>query len=199
MKAPSPLPILCVLLLSWPGAGQGQAVYKSVDRQGNVTYSSTPPSNAAAVEPIAISPDASTAAGAEAERLRQDIERQAAEVQRTRDGQNAQKEQKAQRAAAVAGAEKRLRAAREGLEAAKRQRDEARKTLERGSAADGQAGYERVQREARKVREAEQALQDAKSGRLPAESGAQPETPAPTKGASPPAGGAPGARSGSPG
>jgi hypothetical protein len=198
MQAPRPLPLLCVLLLFWPGLGQGQTVYKSVDAQGNVTYSNTPPSNAAAVEPIAVRSARPTAADPEAERQPEDAAGQSVDGQRRRDEQ---RQQRAQQAAAVAAAERRVRAAQEGLEAAKRQRDADRRTPERGGGAGGQAGYERMQQERRKIREAEQALEDAKAGKLPPEETAvpQPRPPGQTKGVSPPADGAPGVRPGSQG
>jgi hypothetical protein len=194
MRAPNRLFLSSLLLLAWSGLGYGQAVYKSVDAQGNVTYSGTRPSDAPVVQPIAIRHDTPTAGSAEAERLRADVDKQAAEEQERRDQQRAQK---VQRAAAVGQAEKRLKEARDALEATKQQRDAERKSLDRGTRVDDLAASDRIKQQALKVREAEQALNEAKTAPLPA----TPETqsaqpPAQTKGATPPAGGAPAARSG---
>jgi hypothetical protein len=194
MRAPNRLFLSSLWLLAWSGLGYGQAVYKSVDAQGNVTYSSTRPSDAPVVQPITIRPDIPEAGSAEAERLR-DVEKQAAADQKRRDEQRAQK---AQRAVAVGQAEKRLKDARDALEAAKQQRDSERKTLDRSRRVDDLATSDRVQQQARKVREAEQALNDAKTAPLPATPEMQPaaQPPAQTKGATPPAGAAPAAAPG---
>jgi hypothetical protein len=191
MRAPKRLLPSSLLLLVWSAFGYGQAVYKSVDAQGNVSYSNTRPSDAPVVQPMVIRPDAPAAASAEAERLRTDVDKQAAEEQKRRDEQRAQK---MQRAAAVGQAEKRLKEARDALEATKQQREAERKSLDRGTRVDNLAVSDRIKQQALKVREAERALSEAKTAPLPATPETQSATPpAQTKGATPPAGGAPAA------
>ena len=71
-----------------------------------------------------------------------------------------------QQAAATAEAEKRLRSAQQGLEAAKQQWDEDRRSPDRDGRVDNRAYLDRVNEERRKVMEAEQALEAAKAGKL---------------------------------
>ncbi len=104
-----------------------QTVYKSVDAQGRVTYSQSPPVAATDVEAVTVRESTGGAAPEQAQQLRQEVERQAAEGQRQRE---AQKERKA---AAVADAERRLQRARDGLDAAERRGDGDWQTLTGGA------------------------------------------------------------------
>lgn len=169
MKSPSVLSALCVALLASPGPGSAQAIYKSVDSQGNVTYSTTPPPTAVGVEPVTVERDAQVQARSQAQPVRQQPEGQDAAAQKKR---AEQKQRAGQQAAAVAEAEKRLSAARDGLASAKRQWDEDRRTSDRDSPVDNKAYRDRVKEEQRKVMEAEHAIEAAKAGKL------QPEVPA---------------------
>ncbi len=140
-----------------------QTVYKSVDAQGRVTYSQSPPVAATDVEAVTVRESTGGADPEQAQQLRQQVERQAAEGQRQRE---AQKERKA---AAVADAERRLQRARDGLDAAKRRGDGDWQTLTRGGRVENDAYRERVSRAERDVRDAERALRDAKAGKLPSQ------------------------------
>jgi Domain of unknown function (DUF4124) len=171
MKSPSVLSALCIALLASPGAGWAQAIYKSVDGQGNVTYSNTPPPAAVGVEPVTVERDTQAQGRSQAQPVPQQPEGQDALAQQKR---AEQKQRAGQQAAAVSEAEKRLRAARDGLEAAKRQWDEDRRTPDRDSRVDNQAYRDHVTEEQRKVVAAEQALEAAKAGKLPSEGSAQP-------------------------
>jgi hypothetical protein len=173
MKSPSQLTtVLCVLVLCWPALGRAQAVYKSVDAQGNVTYSNAPVPAAVGVEPVTLHSDAKGQGSSDLQRVPQQAQRPSAETQKRR---AEQKERTGQQAAAVAEAERRLKAARQALEAAKRQWDEDRRSPERDARVDNQAYGERVNEERRNVLEAERALQDAKAGGPPPGSKAAPQ------------------------
>jgi hypothetical protein len=153
------LTLLCTLALCWPALGRTQAIYKSVDAQGNVTYSSTKPTTAVEVQPVAVPQDLIHGVDPEAQARRHDMERQAAEMQQRREEQREQTAQKA----AVAEAERRLKAARDGLSAAQRRSYEARQSLDRGDRPDSEVYREQVARQERKLREAERMLQEAKA------------------------------------
>ncbi len=171
MKSTCVLSALCGALLALPGPGWAQAIYKSVDSQGNVTYSNAPPPTAVGVEPVAVERDAQAHTRAQAQPVRQQPEGQDAEAEKKR---AEQKQRASQQAAAVAEAEKRLRAAQNGLGTAKRQWDEDRRTPDRDSRVDNQAYRDRVKEEQRKVVEAELAIEAAKAGKLPSGEPAQP-------------------------
>ena len=162
---PSATFLVCILSLSHPALTNAQTVYKSADAQGRVTYSQSPPPAATDVEAVTVRESTGGADPEQAQNLRQEVERQAAEAQRQRE---AQKERKA---AAVSDAERRLRSARESLEAAKRRGDGDWQTFAWGGRVESDAYRERVSRAERDVRDAERALRDAKVGKLP------PETP----------------------
>jgi hypothetical protein len=162
MKSPTLHAVLWLPLLL-PGVGLGQAIYKSIDSEGNVTYSGTAPPTAAAIEPVIIRSDARRDERLKAQRLREDVERQAAEER------NRREQDKARRAEAVADAEQRLNAARQRLEAVLRRGDDRGHSPERGMALPSQAHRDLVEREERRVREAERAVREAKAGKLPQE------------------------------
>jgi hypothetical protein len=178
MMIRSPLTALCVLVLCWPALGRAQTVYKSVDAQGNVTYSNAPVPAAVGVEPVTVQIDAKGQGSPDRQRVPQEPQRQNAETQKTR---AEHKERTGQQAAAIAEAERRLKAARQGLEAAKQQWDEDRRSPDRDSRVDNQAYGERVKEARREVIEAERVLQDAKAGVALPESEATPEAPAQAK------------------
>ena len=172
MMIRSPLTALCVLVLCWPALGRAQTVYKSVDAQGNVTYSSAPAPAAVGIEPVTVHRDAKGQGSPDPQRAPPEAQRPSAETQERR---GEQKERTGQQGAAVAEAERRLKAARQGLEAAKQQWDEDRRSADRDTRVDNQAYRERVNDERREVLEAERALQDAKAGVALPESEAAPQ------------------------
>jgi len=167
MTMRSTLTLLCCLALCWPAGAQAQAIYKSIDAQGHVTYSSTKPATAVQAEPVAVPRDLIRGANPEAERRRQEVEREADEVQRRRVEQQEERSRKA----AVAEAERRLKAAREGLNAAQQRAYGARQSLDRGDRPDSEVYRDQVARQERKVREAERALQEAKAREGQAQAG----------------------------
>lgn len=63
--------IISLLLV---GADASAQVYRSVDEQGNVTYSNEPPADAREVEPVEIKPGPSKAQQREAERRTRELE-----------------------------------------------------------------------------------------------------------------------------
>jgi len=71
----SPLTALCVLVLCWPALGRAQTVYKSVDAQGNVTYSNAPVPAAVGVEPVSVHSDPKGQGSPDLQRLLQDPQR----------------------------------------------------------------------------------------------------------------------------
>jgi len=164
MRASIPTCLTILLSLYWPGAGYGQAVYKSVDDQGNVTYSRTPPADAAKTESVTIHDDAPSAPSAQSESLRTDMEKRAAEDQKRREDRNAQK---TQRAVAVDKAEKRLRDAQAELGAAQRDLQTARASVDRQGGLDQGAAIDRVEKAKRKVQAAKDGLNAAKTAPLP--------------------------------
>jgi hypothetical protein len=163
MQAPIPLYLLCVLSLAWPGLGQAQAIYKSVDAQGNVTYSSRPPPAAAGVEPVTVQENANREANLKAERIRQETASRAAENQKKRAADQAQKE------AAISEAKKRVRDAQDKLDTARRRGDDDWQTIARGGRVEGDSYRTRVTQAERQLHEAERGLKDAKAGKLPPE------------------------------
>jgi hypothetical protein len=98
---------------------QGQTVYRSVDDQGRVTYSSEPPEGARASKEIRIEPGPSEAQRQEA------LDRQRRLLEQSAEAGAEREQSRAQRAAEIQQAEEELRAAREALEQArvKRERD----------------------------------------------------------------------------
>jgi Domain of unknown function (DUF4124) len=87
-------------------------IYRSVDASGRVTYSSTPPANAASVQELAPPPEPSPADIQEALQRQQALQQAAARYQE-------------ELAAETARQEARLRAAEQALDAARAQRDQA--------------------------------------------------------------------------
>jgi hypothetical protein len=164
----SPAILFCVLSLAAPGLTLAQGIYKSVDAQGKVTYSQTPPPTATEVEAVTIRDATGGTTTDHPQATSQQVQRLAAEAQQRRE------EQKARKAAAVADAELRLKQARRGLDAAKVRGDGDWQTIARGGRVESEAYRKRVEQAQREVRNAERALRDAKAGRLPPGS---PETP----------------------
>ncbi len=166
-----PLYLLCALSLAWTGLVHSQGIYKSVDAQGNVTYSSRPPPAAAGVEPVSVQGDADQEATLKAERIRQETARRAAASEKQRAAEKAQKD------TAIAEAKRRLEAAQDKLEAAKRRGDDDWQTIARGGRVESDAYRERVKQAEREARDADRAFKDAKAGKLPPEAKAKAESP----------------------
>ena len=159
MSARHPLLLACALL-PWWGLGAAQAIYKSVDAQGNVTYSSTPPPGGAPAQPVTIPGEAKARSPGAAVPQPQPSEQQSGLRQKQR------KEQQEQQAKAVKDAEDQLSRAKKDLEIASRPKAKVERSSERIPETDGQTAN-RTAKEQRAVREAERALREAKRGKLP--------------------------------
>jgi predicted nucleic acid-binding Zn ribbon protein len=147
--------------LAIPGLLPAEQVYKSIDAQGNVTYSSTPPSDAdiQRIETLEVpagpTPEEQAAAEARARELEaQASQREAELTQPTR-----------QRASSVAQAEQALQEARQALaEAQERESPEDWQTLASGGRVPSAAYLQRVQEAQEQVQAAEEALRKARLG-----------------------------------
>ena len=159
MSARHPILLACVLL-PWWGLGAAQAIYKSVDAQGNVTYSSTLPLGGAPAQPVTIPWETKARNPGTAVPQPQPWEQQSGLRQKQR------KEQQEQQAKAVKDAEDQLKRAQKDLEIASRPKVKVERSSERIPETDGQTAN-RTAKEQRAVREAERALRDAKRGKLP--------------------------------
>jgi hypothetical protein len=163
MRARCPFLLACALL-PWSGPGAGQAIYKSVDAQGNVTYSSTPPVGGAPAQPVNIPGTTKPQNPATTEQLRRQAEQEFALRQKAR------KEQKEQQARALNEAEDRRDRAKRDLEAAAQPKDQVTRSSERSHGAEGQTAAQTA-KEQRALRDAERAVRDAKRGKPPTEAG----------------------------
>ena len=162
MSARHPLLLACVLL-PWWGLGAAQAIYKSVDAQGNVTYSNTLPTGGAPAQPVTIPWEAKARSSGAAVPQPQPSEQQSGLRQKHRKEQQEQQEQQAK---AVKDAEDQLNRAKKDLEIASRPKAKVERSSERIPETQGQTAN-RTAKEQRAVREAERALRDAKRGKLP--------------------------------
>ncbi len=147
-------------LLVLPTAG-AQTVYKSIDDQGEVTYSSTPPppGDAQVVERVPIAPPPPESEVQAAEQRMRELEIESARSDRER------AESKAQQSQSVAAAEAELAKARAELEDAKIQGDDDWQYLAAGGRVLKQSYLDRVEQAEKRVQAAEDALRKARSGR----------------------------------
>ena len=153
--------LIASIALTIPGALPAQQVYKSIDAQGNVTYSSTPPSDADVQRietlevPAGPTPEEQAAAEARARELEaQASQREAELAQPTR-----------QRTSSVAEAEQALEEARQALaEAQERDSLEDWQTIASGGRVPSAAYLQRVQEAQERVQAAEEALRKARLG-----------------------------------
>ncbi|MEA3277842.1 MAG: DUF4124 domain-containing protein [Pseudomonadota bacterium] len=157
---PKHLPILVLSLLGVSTA-TAETVYKSIDPEGNVSYSSTPPpsSSGDVVEEVPIAPGPTQEQRQEAEQRLDDLEAASARADEQR------QEREKERSQAAADAEQGLEKARMALEEAKIQRDDDWQYLATGGRVLKESYLDRVESAEQLVREAEQALQNARSGR----------------------------------
>jgi len=137
-----------------------QTVYKSVDAQGRVSYSSSPPPAAAdaTVEKIPIDPGPSE----------QQQQRAAQRVKRlesiTRNAEQQRQEQAARHAQVSSDAQMELRKAQIALEEAQIIGDNDWQTLATGGRVLKQSYLERVDKARRRVQQTEEAARSARSG-----------------------------------
>jgi hypothetical protein len=150
-----------VLLAAWTAVAGAETVYKSIDAQGNVTYSSTPPETAGKrqqVEEVLITPGPS-----EEERLNAEKRAKETEAAAAQSGQT-QARQQAARSQIVGEAEKNLAQARANLEQAKVKDLGDWQYLASGGRVLKQSYFDRIAKAERQLREAERALEQARSG-----------------------------------
>lgn len=150
--------ILSLLTLSTAGA---ETVYKSVDAQGKVTYSSTPPppGNAEAIEEVPIAPPPPESQRKQAEEQMRQLEIDIARGERERE------ERRKKTADSTADAENELQKAQVELEEAKIQSDDDWQYLATGGRVLRQSYLDRVSKAEQRVKAAEQSLHGARSGR----------------------------------
>lgn len=144
-----------------PPAAGAQTVYKSVDAQGNVTYSSTPPDSRSAksIEEVTIAPPPPESQVREAEERMRRVETEATQARKARADQGKQRSQ------SVSDAEDALQQARIELQEARIQGDDDWQYLAAGGRVLKQSYFDRVKNAEGKVRKAEEALRNASRGR----------------------------------
>jgi hypothetical protein len=156
MRTHLTVPLLVVFALASAGA-QAQ-VYRSVDEEGNVTFSDEPPPDATAVEPVELPP------GPTPEQQRRAADRAGALIDAAKDAE----EDQAQRAAkagnaAVEDAKAGVDAARAALEAAKVVREGDRVGTATGGSRLRESYLQRVEDAEAVLREAQERLKEARA------------------------------------
>lgn len=141
-------------------ASSAETIYRSIDANGNVTYSSSPPpgSSAERIEQVPIAPGPSPA-------QQRNAEQRALEIEREARSQAAPAPQAREPAAAVAEAEQNLARARASLEQAKVKRDDDWQWLASGGRVLSERYFNRVSAAEAEVQAAEDALRQARRGR----------------------------------
>jgi len=150
---------ICIAAISLIASGTNaeQQVYKSIDAEGKVTYSSTPPTGgtASVVEQIPIAPPPSEAQLLEAEQRMRELE------QKTEGREQQRTDKKERKEAAIVAAKKDLEAARNDLEQARIKTVDDWQTLATGGRVVKQSYFDRVERAEQRVKAAENALKKA--------------------------------------
>jgi hypothetical protein len=134
-------------------------VYKSIDAEGNVSYSSRPPESAAGVERVPLDPAPTESQRQQAEERVREMEQAAARMERER------ADTQEETSASVAAAEKELEEARAVLEKASVKTVDDWQTLAAGGRVLKQSYLDRVARAEERVRAAESALREVKRAR----------------------------------
>jgi len=151
---------LLAALAAAGSAGAQETIYKSIDADGNVTYSSTPPEGTAVqrVETVEMPPQPTPAEQSETERRMRDIEQLARE--RSMQQQSGTRTQHQ----SLNAAERELQQAREELAKAKERGPGDWQTIVTGGRVPSAAYLQRVQHAQQRVQAAEEALQAARAG-----------------------------------
>jgi hypothetical protein len=149
-----------ILLLTAFGAAAQAPIYKSIDADGNVTYSSTPPEDPRVqrVETVEVDPGPSPEAQTEAERRMRGIESAAQQQAAERQGR------RAARAGSVEAAEEALQQARQDLVKAQERGPGDWQTIATGGRVPSASYLQRVQKAQQRVQAAEEALEAARAG-----------------------------------
>lgn len=154
-------PMIAALALALACPAMAQTVYKSVDAEGRVSYSSSPPPEAAGdlVEEVPIAPGPT-------EQEQQEARRRAGELEGATRRAERERQKKADKTAeAVSAAERELDDANLALDEARIQGDDDWQTIVGGGRVPRQSYIDRVQRAERRVEDAKKALRGARSGR----------------------------------
>jgi hypothetical protein len=149
---------IAALSLCFAGTTGAQTVYKSVDEQGRVTYSSSPPPAAAEdmVEKVEIAPGPT-------QQQKRDAVQRARELQSSnRNAEQQRREQLERRSQSAFAADRELREARIALEEARIQSDDDWQYLAAGGRVLKQSYLDRVNAAERRLQQAEKAASDAR-------------------------------------
>ncbi len=133
----------------------GEEIYRSVDEQGNVTFTDTPPAGGE-VERVELPPSPSEQSRQAAERRNQEIMKAAEQADRKRLQEREQKQ------AGVKAAEQQLQEAQARLAEAKEIKDEDRQNLAGGKRRIQPEYFERVKQAELEVEKARKALREAR-------------------------------------
>lgn len=152
------LPAVALLLLT--GAAGAQQVFRSIDADGNVTFSSSPPSpnSGARVDTITLAPGPTPEQRAAAEERMRQIEAEAERITQDRAARRAQQQSDVQ------GAREALRQAEAELVKAQERGDGDWQTLATGGRVPSAAYDDRVEQAEQRVQEARDALNRAQQG-----------------------------------
>jgi hypothetical protein len=142
----------CAAVLCAPTPASAETIYKSIDAQGNVTYSSAPADGAVSAETLAVSEEPTEQEQAQARAVNNEIEQQAKELSRDVDAK------RAARGDSRGAAELRLEEAKAELERVSVVNDDDWQNLAQGGRHLKQSYLERVRNAEAAVQEAEEAL-----------------------------------------
>jgi hypothetical protein len=158
MKKSTPILLMLLALTAIEALAQPR-VYRSIDAEGNVTYSETPtPEGAGVVEEVPLAPPPTEAQRRDARQRAQGVEQ---ELQRGRQRREAAREEQS---TAVAAAQEELEEARNDLNAARVKTVDDWQTLATGGRVLKQSYLDRVARAQDRVKAAEEALRRALRG-----------------------------------
>lgn len=148
--------LLCVPLFAFSPFLMGGEIYRSVDGEGNVTYSDTPPAGNSKGEMVELPPDPSPAAVQETEARNREIRRAASRAQQQRI------DQERNRDSTLRSAREALQGAEARLKEAKVIRDEDRQNLAGGMRRVRPDYFERVKAAEAEVEAARKRLQEVR-------------------------------------
>jgi hypothetical protein len=154
MNRPLVLIVLAFAMLAQ--AVIGEEIYRTVDEQGNVTFTDTPPAGGVEVERVELPSGPSEQVRQEAEQRNQKILNAAERAEQKREQEKAQKETR------VKAAEQQLQEAQARLAEAKVIKDEDRQNLAGGKRRINPDYFERVKQAELEVEQARKALREAR-------------------------------------
>ncbi|MEJ2455729.1 MAG: DUF4124 domain-containing protein [Candidatus Thiodiazotropha sp.] len=154
MNRPLGLIVLAFAMLAQ--AVIGEEIYRTVDEQGNVTFTDTPPAGGVEVERVELPSGPSEQVRREAEQRNQKILNAAERAEQKREQEKAQKQTR------VKAAEQQLQEAQAHLAEAKVIKDEDRQNLAGGKRRINPDYFERVKQAELEVEQARKALREAR-------------------------------------